>query len=82
MGGADDEAIVARATELGRVVFTRDEDFLAIASDIQASGRRFSGVIYAHQLRLSIGDCIWELGFIDAASESNEYINRVEYLLL
>src|SRR5687768_6261398 len=82
MAGAHDEAIVARATALGRVVFTRDEDFLAIASDLQARGGTFSGVIYAHQLRLSIGDCIRELGLIDAASESGEYANRVEYLPL
>jgi hypothetical protein len=64
------------------VVFSRDEDFLAIASDLQARGRRFSGIIYAHQLRLSIGDCIRELGLIDAAAESGEYANRVEYLPL
>jgi len=80
--GADDEAVLARATALGRVLFTRDEDLLAIASAWQSRGRVFSGVIYAHQLRVPIGGCIRDLHLIATASDPREYASRVEYLPL
>lgn len=82
MGGSADEEVLARATALGRVVFTRDEDFLAIAHGLQTRGLHFSGVIYAHQLRVSVGECVRDLELMNAASETGEYADRVEYLPL
>jgi hypothetical protein len=43
---ASDEELLTRAMELGRIVFTQDDDFLAIADDWQRVGRHFAGVIY------------------------------------
>src|SRR5215218_3164274 len=74
--GDDDEVVLARATELGRVLFTRDADLLAIAAALQSRGRVFSGVIYAHQLRVSIGACVRDLHLIATASQPEEYSNR------
>jgi hypothetical protein len=54
----DDSALLDRATELGRVLFSQDEDLLAEATGRQRSGRFFSGVIYAHQLNITIGHAI------------------------
>lgn len=56
-GRADwaDPALLDRAGELGRVLFTRDEDLLAEAVKRQREGGDFHGVVYAHQLRVSIG---------------------------
>jgi predicted nuclease of predicted toxin-antitoxin system len=48
----EDEALLARATALGRVLVTQDEDFLGIAIEWQRDGRDFAGIVYAHQLRV------------------------------
>jgi hypothetical protein len=57
-GELDDVALLDRANELRRVLFTRDYDLLAEATRGQRDGIPFCGVIYAHQLRVSIGKCI------------------------
>lgn len=54
----DDSELLDRATELSRALFTRDYNLLQEATKRQRSGVRFSGVIYAHQLRVSVGGCI------------------------
>ena len=79
---ADDPAILQRATELGRVVFTHDDDFLAIADEWQEIGRSFSGVIYVHQLKLTVGRAVADLEIIAKAGDPEDYRNRVEYLPL
>jgi len=40
---ADDAALLQRATDLGRVLFTQDDDLLAIASQWQQEAREFAG---------------------------------------
>ncbi|MFA6544441.1 MAG: DUF5615 family PIN-like protein [Limisphaerales bacterium] len=83
--GADefeDEAVLARATALGRVLFTQDEDLLAIAHRHQAEALPFSGVVYAHQLCVSVGRCVTDLELIANASSSAEMANHVEFLPL
>jgi len=40
------------------VLFSQDNDLLAEGTRRQAAGIPFGGVIYAHQLRVSIGTCI------------------------
>jgi len=79
---ATDEEILDRATELGRVVFTRDEDFLALAHERQTDGTEFAGVVYAHQQGLSVGDCIRDLALLAGACEPAELRNAVVYLPL
>jgi hypothetical protein len=79
---ADDEALFLRATELGRTLFTQDEDFLAIAHRYQSENRPFAGLVYAHQLRVSIGRCVTDLEIIGKTSTLDEIANRVEFLPL
>ncbi|NIA31136.1 MAG: hypothetical protein GWP06_14650 [Actinobacteria bacterium] len=78
----DDSKLLDRATELGRALFTRDYDLLQEATKRQRSGVLFSGVIYAHQLRVSIGSCIRDLEIIAKAGEPKDIENRVEFLPL
>jgi predicted nuclease of predicted toxin-antitoxin system len=59
-----DTVILDRATDLQRVVFTQDEDFLAIANRRQQEEVNFSRVIYAHQQNVTFGDCIRDLEII------------------
>jgi len=74
--------LLDRATFLGRLLFTRDADLLAEAAMRQRSGVTFTGVIYAHQLRVRIGQCVADLELIAKSGNRAEWINRVEYLPL
>ena len=53
-----------QATDLGRVVFTHDRDFLALAAVWQQTQREFTGMVCAHQLRITIGAAIHDLALI------------------
>lgn len=79
---AADDLLLARATELVRVLFTQDEDLLAEAKRHQVEGMPFSGIVYAHQLRITIGRCVQELELIAKTGEPTDMANRVEYLPL
>jgi len=76
----EDAAILDRSSELNRVLFTQDDDLLREANKRQRSGEAFSGVIYAHQLNISVGNCINDLELITKATEADEWHNRVVYL--
>lgn len=83
--GADrlsDPKLLDRATQLNRVLFTFDDDLLVEAVNRQRENRPFSGVIYAHPLRISIGQCIQSLELIAKAGEPEDLRNRVEFLPL
>jgi predicted nuclease of predicted toxin-antitoxin system len=78
----DDEAILQRASELNRLVFTQDLDFLAIAHRWATSNREFCGIVFAHQLGITIGQAINELELIATCLGAGDVRNRVEYLPL
>jgi hypothetical protein len=78
----DDSALLDRASELERVLFTQDDDLLAEAAKRQREGISFSGVIYGHQLRVTIGTCVSDLELIAKAGEPKDLANRVEFLPL
>lgn len=80
--GLTDAALLDRATILGRVLFTRDSDLLAEATARQRSDLSFAGVVYAHQLHVTIGQCIDDLALIATAADPTDLANRVEYLPL
>jgi predicted nuclease of predicted toxin-antitoxin system len=78
----EDPHLLDRATTLGRVLFSQDEDLLAEATRRQRSGQPFAGVIYAHQLRVTIGKCVADLEVLAQAGNTEDFANRVEYLPL
>ena len=53
-----------------------------MAKTRQQQGRFFAGIIYAHQLRVTIGRCIDDLEVIAKAGEPEDLHNRVEHLPL
>jgi hypothetical protein len=57
-----DPALLDRASELGRALFSCDEDLLIEGQRRQTENIYFAGVIYIHLLRISIGKCIEDLG--------------------
>lgn len=75
-----DDEILERARELGRVVFTQDIGFKALAEDWQRHGRQFAGLVFGHQLRGTIGQFVKDLELIARASESDEWLDTVGYL--
>lgn len=77
-----DPALLDRATQRGRVLFSQDEDLLAEATRRQRTGETFAGVVYAHQLRVNIGRCIQDLELIAKATDPADWQNWVEYLPL
>lgn len=77
-----DPALLDRATEMERVLFTQDDDLLTEAAQRQRQGQTFSGVIYAHQLRASIGDCVRDLELIATMGEPEDLVRQVLFLPL
>jgi uncharacterized protein with PIN domain len=78
----DDPDLLDRATLLGRVLFTRDEDLLREGAKRQQQGMAFAGVVYAHQLRVPIGQCVNDLVLMAKFNEPIDMVNRVYYLPL
>lgn len=79
---ADDEALLVRADELSRLLFSQDQDLLRIASHWQATGRRFSGVVFCPQQGISIGHCIEDLELMAKCCSSEDFNGRVVFLPL
>lgn len=75
-----DEALLERAALLGRVLFTQDIRFKALAENWQRQERVFAGLIFGHQLGGTIGQFVKDLELIALASEPDEWFNIVEYL--
>ena len=78
----EDSALLDRATELGRVLFSQDDDLLREANKRQQTGAHFAGVIYAHQLNITVGHCIDDLELIAKATNLDEWLGNTVYLPL
>lgn len=77
-----DPQVLDRATELGRVLFSQDDDLLAEARRRQRAGQPFCGVIYAHALHVTIGDCVRDLELIAKLSVPEDLASQVQFLPL
>jgi hypothetical protein len=78
----EDPELLDRAGVLQRVLFSRDDDLLAEAKRRQRENLAFPSVIYAHQMRVSIGACIRDLEIIAQAGEAEDLIGQVLFLPL
>jgi hypothetical protein len=76
----DDGRLLQRATELGRVLVSQDDDLLREGTRCSRDGVDFSGIIYAHQLRITIGQMVEDLELIALATSQHEWRGRIEYL--
>ena len=77
-----DPELLDCAMTLGRVLFTQDDDLLREAAERQRYAVAFAGVIYGHQLNVTIGQCIRDLELLAKVNEPEDCANRVEYLPL
>jgi hypothetical protein len=78
----DDPSLLDRAAMLGRVLFTMDDDLLLEAARRQSAEIHFAGIIYAHQLRISIGACVHDLEIVAKAADPAELEDTVLFLPL
>jgi predicted nuclease of predicted toxin-antitoxin system len=75
-----DEDLLLRATFLGRVLFTQDIRFKALAESWQQERRPFAGLLYGHQSTSLIGRYIQDLLVIAIATDPQEWLSVVEHL--
>lgn len=80
--GEADPLLLDRATELERVMFAFDADMLREATRCQREEQTFSGLIFAHPTRITVGDCIRDLELIAKAGEIEDLENQIIYLPL
>jgi hypothetical protein len=75
-----DDQLLERSTAVGRVLFTQDIRFRALAENWQREGKPFGGLIFGHQLGGTIGQFVKDLEFIAQASDPEDWENMVEYI--
>ena len=74
--GATDEEQLAFLISQQRVIFTQDDDFLAI----HKQGREHYGIVYCHQNSRSIGEIIRGLILIWEVLEPLDMKNHIEFI--
>jgi len=74
--GDTDENHLARATRLGYVLCTYDQDYLRLS----AAGIEHGGIIFARQRDTGIGDWIRGLEILCAVYTAEDMKNHIEYL--
>jgi hypothetical protein len=75
-----DADLLTRATELGRALFSQDDDLLAEAHARLLIGEDFAGVIYSHQLSSPVGSCIEDLELIAKTCELEDMRSNIEFI--
>ena len=75
-----DSELLDRSTARSRVLFSRDADLLREASSRQATSTGFSGLIYAHQLNATIGQCVEDLELVAKACDPSDLAGQIVYL--
>jgi hypothetical protein len=78
----DDDILLERVTQLGRVLFSQDRDLLVITNHWLETKREFSGLIYAHQLNITIGRAVRDLELLAQVLEPEDMRNHIEFLPL
>jgi len=77
-----DDQLLDRALQLGRILFSRDQDLLAEAAGRMRRGQPFATLIFARQLDVSIGQCLADLEIIAKSATPEEAMNQVVFLPL
>jgi predicted nuclease of predicted toxin-antitoxin system len=79
LGLTDEEQLIyARKEKV--TIFTHDTDFLQIAAQWLDERITHQGIIYCHQTRYSIGECIRKLRKLAAVLASEDMVNHIEFL--
>ena len=77
---ASDPDLLRRARELGRILFSQDEDLIVEAARCQRTGEPFATVVFARQMDLSIGRCIADLEALAKAALPEDAQGQIIFL--
>lgn len=77
---ATDFDLLLRSSELGRVMVTQDVRFKALAESWQRGPRFFSGMVFAHQLFVTLGRMVGDLELISKACSDQEISGEILHL--
>lgn len=72
-----DDMLLEHASNLNRPIVTHDICFHAMAQDWQRQGRPFSGLIFAHPMQVTIGECVRDLELIAKATDALDWQSEV-----
>jgi hypothetical protein len=75
-----DEELLQRATDLGRVIFTQDVRFKALAEDWQRTHKRFAGMLFGNHLGVTVGTYVKDLELIAKATDPSDWVDVIEHL--
>ncbi len=75
-----DEELLDRSRNLGRLLFTQDIRFKAMAEDWQKQNRIFNGLVFGHQQGGTVGQYVQDLEIIAKASDLTDWENQIIYL--
>jgi Domain of unknown function (DUF5615) len=75
-----DEDLLVRSTALGRLLFTHDTRFKALALVWRRQARPFSGLVFGNKLGVTIGEYVRDLELIAKASDPADWQNLVHHL--
>jgi predicted nuclease of predicted toxin-antitoxin system len=75
-----DEELLQHMTELGRIIFTQDIRFKALAEQWQRQGKIFSGLLFGNQLGVTVGAYVKDLELIAKATDPAEWVNVIQHL--
>jgi hypothetical protein len=72
--------LLRRAREVGRILFSQDEDLIVEAVKCQRAGEQFATVVFARQLDLSLGRCIADLEALAKAALPEDAQGQIIFL--
>jgi len=78
--GLTDEEQLTYAGKEKLTIFTHDTDFLQIAARWLDEERTHQGIIYCHQKRYSVGECVRKLRMLTAVLSSEDMVDHIEFL--
>jgi hypothetical protein len=76
----NDDRLLERATALRRILVSQDEDLLREGARRLREGQDFSGIVYAHQLRITIGRIVADLELAATPTTAEEWSGKIEFL--
>ena len=75
-----DDELLEHVRGLGRVLFTQDVRFRALAGEWQRTGRPFAGLLFGPQLGGTVGEYVRDLELIAQASDPADWADSVQWL--
>ena len=75
-----DPDLLDRATAMGYVLYSQDDDLLAEGHRRQRLGLTFAGIVFPHKLRSPVGRCIYDLELIAKTLDPANMMNRIEFI--